>query len=140
MDTFDHLIGRVVQFNQGILDAEDYAEPGMRARIVAITPKNGCYKFRFDFAAFDAYNRHLETANFYDKDGDPCLTARESGHYEDMSDYYLNAPETWPDWFCVIEDEAGPQQLLADYFRSRKNGQTYTMWLEQQLLAMKTAA
>ncbi|HHJ3076618.1 TPA: hypothetical protein ACPVZG_000408 [Vibrio parahaemolyticus] len=68
---------------------EDYfLEPNMRARLVDMeldekSETNGqedlTYKFTLDFSEFYTFNKPLAQANYFDKTGNPCLTAEEAG-------------------------------------------------------------
>lgn len=148
------LFGRVVEFGREIEDCENYGEPGMRARIAAIDIEHDVFVVTFDFTEFAEHNRPLEQANYYDKNGVACLTARQAGYYADLDTYYLPEPEIWqPGYFRVIEDEGRLALLEAYALEMRASGAatedagaesptriSYTVWLENRLIALRAAA
>ena len=74
--------GPVVQITQKCEDEmESYFDAGMRARLLEIRDANdGVVEFVFDVQEFTDHNIPLEKPNYYDKTGNPCLTAGESGN------------------------------------------------------------
>lgn len=98
----------VVRFKQRIEDLEGYFDVGMMARVQSIVLNDSypvyeggdLYKVTFSFAEFDEYNSTLEQANYYDSNGQPRLTATESG----------NKPSSGREdvYFMEFEDKYGP--------------------------------
>ena len=134
-----NLIGKTIQFTSKIEDMEAYPEKGMRARIVSIDEQDThmadlndhLYKITFDYSEFDEFNKSLESANYYDRKGVACLTAREANMYEPQELIYFGSPELWPfeDYFTTLD--ARQNALLA---RFKESGTTnYVEWLESQI-------
>lgn len=143
---YRRLIGKTITFKKAIEDAEEYAEPGMRASIVDIqqdmrhahcVPAEQIWTITFSFAGFDDINKPFETANYYDKNGNPCLTAREAGQYKEVDTYYLPGPDGWSDYFSSAEEDPG--LTLADEYRSAGHSLPYIAWLEQEIMRLRGA-
>jgi hypothetical protein len=134
-----HLIGKTIQFTSKIEDMGAYPEKGMRARIVSIDEQDTnrpdlhdhLYKITFDYSEFDEFNKGLESANYYDRKGVACLTAREAGMYAPDELIYFGSPQLWPfeDYFTVLNEKQNT--LIA---RFKESGATnYVEWLESQI-------
>lgn len=134
-----YLIGKTVQFTSKIDDMESYLEGGMRARIVSIDEEDThrpdlhdhLYKIVFDYSEFDEFNKNFESANYYDRNGVACLTAREAGMYDQKDTIYFGSPELWPfeDFFILLSEK---QTKLISSFK--ESGATnYIEWLEGQV-------
>jgi hypothetical protein len=134
-----HLVGKTIQFTPKIEEMEAYPENGMRARIVSIDEENThrydvedhLYKIKFDYSEFDDFNNELEKSNYYDRNGNACLTARQANMYEPQEVIYFGSPKLWPfeDYFTIL----GPRsnELLK---RFNESGSTnYIEWLESQI-------
>ena len=109
--TFEKIIsalceGKVIvaTFGERIEDFEVYPENGMKARIEACRRTgDGCVMMVFDYTEFDRHNAALESANYYDKMGVPCLTARQAGMYSATGDpIYFEADEDPGEYFQRI--------------------------------------
>ncbi len=122
-----------VRFKKGIEDAEDYAEAGMKARIVGageeIEP--GCYRIDFDFTEFEAENLAHEHANYYGPKGSagPLMTAREAGCYKALDSYYADDAH-WSDLFEVVDEGGEGDVLRREFLGRRDQNQGYVSWLE----------
>lgn len=152
------LLNRNVQFTKKggemMSEAGSYIEPGMRATILGggrplspltksnvvewnpANPHHNRIKFMVSLAGFDVYNKQFESSDFFDKDGVPCLTAREAGWYKETQYVYLNPAEI----FELIQPLDGVcsdiSALFSEYTNSESN-LTYTQWLESQLVAAR---
>jgi hypothetical protein len=136
--SFDHLVGRVVEFGAGIDECESYIEVGMWGRILRITDcHDDCYKFYIKLDEFDEHNIPLETSNYYDKQGQARLTAREAGHYEPEDSIYLPEPAQWDKYFVIKAEGEDVSALLAEYIANPGEARSYTHWLELKVLALK---
>ena len=134
-----HLVGKTIQFTSKIEDMESYPEKGMRARIVSIDEEDThmsdlhdhIYKITFDYSEFDEFNKSLESANYCDRKGVACLTARESGMYETKETIYFGSPKLWPfeDYFTASDDRQ--HELLKRFKES--GAKNYVEWLESQI-------
>lgn len=129
-----------VEFGPRIEDAESYPEPGMRAMALRYTQDSDpeVCRVEFDFSAFDEHNKALESANYYDKKGVPCLTARQAGSYKPVADVYFTSTDEMAPWFTPL---ANPTMALYEEFlqATQSSGPgtpapTYVAWLEAQLL------
>lgn len=87
--TLAELKGKIVEFTSKIEDWECYADNYMRARVIGYKfnphgdtiPSEQVHEIFFDFSEFDEHNRKYEQNNYWDKDGNATLTAREAGYY-----------------------------------------------------------
>jgi hypothetical protein len=75
----------LVQFGKGIENQESYLEPNMRGRIISVENTfDNTFRFEIDINEFETHNKSLESRNYYDEKGVPCLTATERGLYPRM--------------------------------------------------------
>ncbi len=119
-----------VEFKKGIEDCEGYAESGMRATIVAIeSQRDGVMRVTMDFSAFDAFNKPFESANYYDKNGQPTKTAREAGSYSVREDYYFGENDSVFKYLAMIE----PANELLTQWRNSGSQDSYTTFLEKRI-------
>lgn len=131
-----HLIGKTIEFLVGIEDFECYPEKNMRARIISISERDTkskdlydhLYTITFDYSEFDDYNKAFESSNYWDKNGDASLTAREAGIYEVKEKIHFGAPELWPfeDYFKLLDPAV---EELVNRFK-QSNSSNYIEWLE----------
>lgn len=124
----------VVELREGILDKESYGEPNMRARIISASgpDRDGVTRVMFDFGEFDEHNRAVESANYYDKSGEPTLTAREAGFYKPVDHMYFDADEDIERHMTFISSD---QQAIFQRFKESGASSSYVAWLEAQVLA-----
>lgn len=129
----------VVTFKDGISEKESYAEAGMRARIVGLSApdRDGVLKLFFDFAEFDVHNTAFESANYYDKNQKPVLTARQAGFYKPQDHMYFDLDEQLSE-LMVLEDPAAT--ALFDAYKAEGSTLSYVAWLEHKVLAAMTRA
>ncbi len=127
----------IVTFRKAISDKDEYAEPGMRARVLSVVHNrhdSEVYEVNFDYGAFDAHNLQFEMPNYYDKSGNPCLTARQAGRYKPHDTIYFDTGE---DLFTLFEVESDQvSALYSDYLEAAKTlpQLTYVQWLEAKVL------
>lgn len=123
-----------VEFKKRVEDFEGYAEAGMRAHLKALNHRDDDeVSLEFDYSAFDEHNKLLESANYYDKNQQPTLTAREAGYYTGGDDFYVTTEQDTDLIFTVLSDS---QSALIQEFTASNAG-SYVQWLEQQLLAAR---
>jgi len=125
----------VVEFRKDIQSKDDcYPEPGMRARITraSLPDEHAVLKIYFNFEEFAAHNLPFEAMNYYDKNGDATLTARQAGVYEEEDHIYFDVDEVL-DELMVVQHEAGVK--LYEAFKAEQMNGSYVQWLEQKLLA-----
>lgn len=87
-----------VRFRREIFE-DDFPEAGMKAWLTKIEyyKSVGCYKLHFDFTEFEDRNEKYLTADYYDENHIPRLTAREVGLYSNKYSAYFGDdydPET----------------------------------------------
>jgi hypothetical protein len=128
----------VIEFGPNVETLEAYPDAKMRATLVGVHVKHDDVAvLGVDYSAFDEHNKALEQSNYYDKGGQPTLTAREAGQYTPQEELYVMADD---------DLEAGilsliPTSTLALYKEFQSSGQaSYVSWLEQQLLAARAPA
>ncbi|WCK57134.1 hypothetical protein PP175_28510 (plasmid) [Aneurinibacillus sp. Ricciae_BoGa-3] len=126
----------IVQFDEGLekLDLES-ADPQMMARIIGAnidTNIEGCIFVKLDFNDFEAHNKSVAKAVWWDKDHNPTLTWFESGAYpkDGIENWYLPLEEELPLHF--VEEH----NLLNKYVKEQ-SPYSYVEWLEQQLLRLR---
>ena len=131
-----------IEFLDNCVDFEDYCEPKMRARLVALAvddmldePHNWVWRLVVDYSEFDEYNKTLESANYYDKNNVPRLTAREARLYKAVDTLYVT-PDVLGDRIKVLDQEAENSYHTASslYARSKNDKETYVAWLERKVV------
>lgn len=123
----------VVTFQQPIQDMEGYLEAGMRGRLMAVSnQRDDMFQLHVDLTEFDDFNKQFESANYYDKSGVACLTARQSGYYKEPKEHFYVGNDQEVD-FLVIEE--GGRLSLHQEFVKGGAGKTYVQWLEDRVLA-----
>lgn len=128
----------VVTFKAPVLDKEGYLEAGMRGRLVAISDEHDdMFQLHVDLAEFDDFNRQFESANFYDKNGRACLTAREAGVYKEPKEWFFVGNDDEID-FCEVEE--APRCALYAEYQKTASSLSYVQWLEDRLLAISEAS
>lgn len=107
-DKKSQLMGRVIVFQKGAEDLEAYPEEGMKARVkgLRMTHDGDVVELVVDYTEFEDYNERFESANYYDDNGNPTLTARESGFYEQRETLYIDGWSlNWDKMFLVDEND-----------------------------------
>lgn len=123
----------VVTFKKAILDQENYIEPKMRGRIISSLIKHDdCIEMIVDFTEFDEFNKQFESANYYDKDQNPTLTARQANFYNMTNEkmYFMINQDVGES----LEIEQNARIKLFEKFTSEHSSKTYVQWLEDQLV------
>lgn len=133
------LIGKVIQFTDKIEYVEAYPEIGMRARIISVKEQDtDCddleehlYAITFDYSEFDEYNKAFEKSNYYDRNGNACLTARQANFYKVTEQIYFGSPKLYPfEEYFTVQD----QKVNTLLKRFKESGKTnYAEWLESQI-------
>lgn len=97
----------VIRMLEQVAIFENYLEPGMLARVVGMR-HDGDDVLIADLVLteFDDYNKQFETNHYYDKNGVPCLTARESGNFSETLALYLDLEMDAEKVFELIPSEA----------------------------------
>lgn len=124
-----------VEFVKGAADyVEAYPEGGMRATILDIHVDEPDVLFlRVSYAAFDEYNKAYESSNFYDKDGQPTLTAREANCYTLNENLYVMGADRINRLFTLMGVTVSK---LHEQYKAEcgDKGITYVQWLEAKVL------
>ena len=124
-----------VEFGPGIEDFECYAEPKMRAHLVAVDfHQDDVVLLKFEYSEFDEYNKAFESANYFDKNGEPTLTAREAGYYSIKEDIYVMAHDDLQAKMLTLLNSSS-LALIAEFKNSGQK--SYVRWLEEQLTAVR---
>lgn len=122
----------VVTFTAHVLDMEIYLEPGMRGRLVSASHRHdGMFKLEVDLTEFDEFNKQFESANYFDKAGVACLTAREAGYYPEGNESFYAMLDQPADYLALEDDSR--LQLYRDYLASGSS-LNYVQWLEDRVL------
>jgi len=123
---------RTKDFN--VDELESYAEAGMRARIERVERgQDDVIRLHLDYTEFEAYNQAFESANYFDKDGQATLTARQAGHYKPQDVVYVSASCLLGDLFVF---ETGPGHALFQRWMEQGEGRSYMKFLEDQLFQL----
>jgi hypothetical protein len=133
----DLLVGSqlAIELGAGVLDLEGYAEPKMRAHLIAVDFRgDDIAVLKVDYTDFEDFNKAFEQANYYDEEGNPTLTAREAGHYQPQEDLYVMASDDLEPKILVILPSAS--LVCIDEFKSSGHA-SYVRWLEEQLTAAR---
>ena len=127
----------VVTFRKGVEEGEGYLEAGMRGRITGSrTSGDGVFSLTVDLNEFGEFNTAFETANYYNNQGMPVLTAREAGFYPKDGIDQLYVSENLDPYLEVLSDNQ--TELHQRYLSARKPNETYVEWLERALLAAES--
>jgi hypothetical protein len=126
-----------IELGAGVLELEAYAEPKMRAHLVAVDlQRDDIAVLKVDYSAFEDFNKVFEQANYYDGQGNPTLTAREAGQYEPQEDLYVMASDDLESQILTILPSVS--LALIDEFKASEHT-SYVRWLEEQLAAARAA-
>lgn len=121
-------------------DLEGYAECHMRAILSALTVQrhdDDVAAVTLDFEQFDDFNKKFESRNYFDKQGNPTLTAREKGEYEVREDYYVMATDLVAEFFTLLGEQQ--VQLMAEFSENATPRESYVAWLERTVLEQQAA-
>lgn len=127
----------VVEFTREIEDYESCIDRGMRARITrAELYTCDTIKVSFSLNEFEAHNRTFEKANYYNKVGEPVLTAREAGYYpkDGIESIVFRVNEDFDAFHVVDANPLVVEHLNADTKLS------YVEWLESELMKAREHA
>lgn len=102
-------VGTVIQFKKGINEMECCIDPGMKGRVVSVRlihqdTDDSYVIMKVNLEEFAEYNKLYEQSNYYNKYGEPVLTAREAGFYEEVETIYLDIDLT--KYFDVVPTTA----------------------------------
>jgi hypothetical protein len=130
----------IIEFAQGVDEKESFAEKGMRARVLGASDDSPSKVIRLllDFSEFEGMNFPLQSANYFDKKGNPCLTAQQAGFYRPQDDMHVDHDESMETLFKVADDS---QTALFDEYcvAAAQTPMTYLTWLEQALLKARSS-
>lgn len=122
----------IVTFKKGIENQEGYPENGMRAQIINVSfSDDDLIKLTFNYEHFDEFNKKYESANYYDNNKIPCLTARQKGFYKIEEDFYFESG--YPIETDLLIEDSGRLKIYNQYLKSESEF-TYVQWLENQLI------
>ncbi len=128
-------VGRDIEFLPAINTYDGYLEVGMRATVVEISkhdvtdPEDPVFTLKLDLGPHDDRNVVFELdRSFYDKNGTPCLSAREAGMYKLADNMYVG--NNVFELFKLVDDS---DTLLMEMYQSHVSGGkdiSYVEWLE----------
>lgn len=114
---------------KGIDDLETYAEPGMRLTITGGDEQHdGVLKLRVSYEDFDEFNKQFESANYFDGNRQPVLTAREAGFYKVKDTIYVMADDEFERFFSTLDSTK-----LYDQYKAERSNIPYVQWLENKV-------
>lgn len=101
-----------IEFLPTIEEIETELEPGMRAFIIQIDdkPETECVTIQFNTEEYTDRNHKLLPNDYYDKSGNPCLTAIEAGFWPENERHkiYFDVNDDLSKYFKIIEKEIEP--------------------------------
>lgn len=102
-DNFSACKGDTVEFKKAAEDLETQFDYKMRAQLVAIRiVRENMVVFTCDDSKWTTYNDDFASANYYDKEGKPCLTAKQAGYYHVRQDVYVMTTDDPNKFFRLI--------------------------------------
>lgn len=123
-----------VEFGKEVYELEAYVEPKMRAHVIGVTIQpDDVAIIKLDYTAFEDFNKAFEESNYYDKLGNPTLTAREAGKYDVLDDIYVSAIADLEGTLTLIDSSR--VELLAEFQASGEK--SYLQWLESIVMASR---
>lgn len=125
----------VVTFMSPVEDCESYIETNMRGRIVgARISKDDVVSIKVELDDFAAHNKPFESSTYYDKNGNPTLTAREAGYYNSVEELYLEPTDLVSKIMTIDSDD---QVKLFEEFKAESADVSYVSWLESKVIAAR---
>ena len=105
--TFEDVKGKVFKCTKHL---EDYTETeldeNMKGKIAYILQSStpDVMLLGFDTTGFDEHNDFYAKANYYDKNGVPCLTAKQAGDWpaDGIVEIYLDESDLFSDFFVEV--------------------------------------
>lgn len=126
------LIGKDIEFLPDVVEYEGYHEVGMRATVVEVVwyddsdPEDPVFQLKLSFEGHDERNAAFEVnCSFYDKNGTPCLSAREAGEYETATEFFIG--NTWKTLLKLVDDR---DAKLLKLYQDGNHSRPYIVWLE----------
>lgn len=123
LDDLEQYKGRVVKLRPGVEESECGFEAGMLGRVISVGIENYSGEepysshtvvlLELDWTDWVDYNKEFGTANWYDKNNNPCLYWWETPHYPQNHRYTLY--DTYP----PRDAEAVPEELAMRMANSR---------------------
>ena len=121
-----------VECRKKVEDLEDYADTGMRLTITGSRESyDGIVILEVSYEKYDEFNKAFEKHNYYDKEGQPRLNAREAGYYKAKDTMYVMNTDNPNEYFLSLEDSAN--KWIQEYFVRRHKDETYVAFLERTL-------
>lgn len=125
-----------VEFDTRIEDAEAYPEKGMRAVVTAFRDDNDgeVCRLEFNYEPYDTFNQAFESNAYYDKAGNPVLTAREAGQYSPTEELFFTLEDPLAGLMRILDSTR--VSLYEKYRDETKDSNiSYVSWLEYKVLA-----
>jgi hypothetical protein len=128
-----------ITFTAACEELESYADPGMKALVISGVEQvqDDILKILVDYTPFDAHNQAIELPNYYDKDQQPTLTARQANFYRPQEDFYLDLSGKGAAMFTI--DGEDRRELYRQYEAQTAGKIQYLTWLEDQILRQPKA-
>lgn len=121
-----------VECRERVEDLEDYADKGMRLTITGIrSDHDEVAVLAVSYAKYDEHNKAFEKRNYYDKQGKPCLNAREAGFYKEHDSMYVMETDDPNEFFVGLDDNSN--RWIKSYLEHRNKDETYVAFLERIL-------
>jgi hypothetical protein len=120
-------------------DLESYAEGGMRTTIIGLRQMNHdpeVMTIQVDYSEFDEYNKKFESANYYDKNGEATMTAREKGQYKVKDELYVMADGLVGEFFAFSSNDQF--SIFTEFANDANSGESYVSWLENTVLKLRS--
>jgi len=112
----------------------------MLARIVNVSHAiDNCFSFVFTVEDYNDHNVVYETANYYNSNGDACLTATDANMHPRRNhmkeDVYFTNDDRVEEWFEIVSDDAS--ELYKRYADTAADGSSYVEWLEKKVVELE---
>lgn len=133
----DSKIKPVVIAKEDIFFDDSFLEVGMRTRLTSYEKDGEGYVFSADFSEFFDENKPLMSANYYDENGVPCLTAEQAGQIpKGMKEYVYVDSNADADTLELVSSDRLElhNQYLNEVPEQDREGTSYIYWLENKVL------
>jgi hypothetical protein len=121
-----------LECREKIEDLESYPDKGTRLTVYGMRDdKDDVLALQVSYHKYDDYNTAFEKANYFDKEGRPCLTARDAGFYNVKDTLYVMATDNPNDYFISLD--ALSNVFINRYIDEKRDGETYVAFLERLL-------
>lgn len=140
-ETRKNFLGKIVTFNKEINSHEADVDEGMKGRIIAFragSDESFC-KIIVELKEFEAHNDPLMQPTYYDKEGKPTLTWKETGKYDGKETIYYTFGTPLPFDVELSDEDVKRQKIqkLAKEYRPSMNTEVLHHWAAELVALLK---